>query len=104
MTLPLSFEFIGVLRYMQRYFSDNSMERHRCAGGLKEEVVPTVGLPTPYTFRRVFKRAPSYKDTGPPFLYGDSDTPPHLVAFYDTLGIRRTYRVPIEYIIEGLSG
>ena len=24
-------------------------------------------------------------------LYGDSDTPPHLVAFYDTLGIRRTY-------------
>ena len=34
---------------------------------------------------------PSYTDTGPPFLYGDSDTPPHLVAFYDTLGIRRTY-------------
>ena len=29
----------------------------------------------------------SYTDTGPPFLYGDSDTPPHLVAFYDTLGI-----------------
>ena len=34
---------------------------------------------------------PSYTDTGPPFLYGDSDKPPHLVAFYDTLGIRRTY-------------
>ena len=34
---------------------------------------------------------PSYIDTGPPFLYGDSDTHPHLVAFYDTLGIRRTY-------------
>ena len=34
---------------------------------------------------------PSYTDTGPPFLYGDSDTPPNLVAFYDTLGIRRTY-------------
>ena len=34
---------------------------------------------------------PSYTDTGPPFLYGDSDTPPHLVAFYDTLGIRRMY-------------
>ena len=31
---------------------------------------------------------PSYTDTGPPFLYGDSDTPPHLVAFYDTLGYR----------------
>ena len=29
---------------------------------------------------------PSYTDTGPPFSYGDSDTPPQLVAFYDTLG------------------
>ena len=26
--------------------------------------------------------------TGPPFLYGYSEKPPHLVAFYDTLGIR----------------
>ena len=36
---------------------------------------------------------PSYTDTGPPFLNGDSDIPPHLVAFYvyDTLGIRRTH-------------
>ena len=34
---------------------------------------------------------PSYTDTGPPFLNGASDTPPHLVAFYDTQGIRRTY-------------
>ena len=25
-------------------------------------------------------------DTGPTFLYGDSDTPPHLVAFYDHAG------------------
>ena len=33
----------------------------------------------------------SYTDTGPPFLCGESDTPPHLVAFYDTLGIQRTY-------------
>ena len=33
---------------------------------------------------------PSYTDTGPTFLYGDSDTV-LLVAFYDTLGIRRTY-------------
>ena len=29
----------------------------------------------------------SYTDTRPPFLlYGDSDTPPQLVTFYDTLG------------------
>ena len=33
----------------------------------------------------------SYTDKGPTFLFGDSDTPPNLVAFYDTLGIRRTY-------------
>ena len=26
---------------------------HRCAGGLKNKFGPTVGLPTPYTFRRV---------------------------------------------------
>ena len=29
---------------------------------------------------------PSYTDTGPTFLNGDSDTPPQLVAFYDTRG------------------
>ena len=37
---------------------------------------------------------PPYTDTGPPFLYGDSDTSSHLVAFYDTLGIRRIYSRP----------
>ena len=57
----------------------------------EEEVGPTVWLPTPYTFRRVILRASPNTDTGPPFLYGDSDTPPHLVAFYYTLGIRRTH-------------
>ena len=30
-------------------------------------------------------KCPSYTDTGPPFLYGDTYTPPNLVAFYDTL-------------------
>ena len=29
---------------------------------------------------------PSYTDTGPPVLYGDSDTPPHFIAFYDHAG------------------
>ena len=57
---------VGVLRHMQRYFS-------RIRNG--------IGSLT----------CPSYTDTGPPFLYGDSDAPPHLNAFYDTLGIRRTY-------------
>ena len=67
------------------------MWRHRCAGGLKKKL---------YHYRRVLNAidisqgsltCPSYTDTGPPFLYGDSDTPPHLIAFYDTLEIRRTY-------------
>ena len=39
---------------------------------------------------------PSYTDTGPTFLYGDFDTPPQLVAFYDMLGIRRMYSRPRE--------
>ena len=30
-------------------------------------------------------------DTGRPFLYGYSEKPPNLVAFYDTPGIRRTH-------------
>ena len=34
---------------------------------------------------------PSKTNTGPTFLYGDSDIPPQLVAFYDTLGIRRSH-------------
>ena len=31
-------------------------------------------------------RARPSTDTGPTFLYGDSDTPPHLLAFYDHAG------------------
>ena len=56
-----------------------------------EEVRPTVGFQTPKTFRRVLKRARPSTDTGPTFLYGDSDTLLQFVAFYDTLGIRRTH-------------
>ena len=52
----------------------------------KEEAVPTVGAPNALDISQGSFTCPSYTDTGPPFLYGDSDTPPHLVAFYDTLG------------------
>ena len=82
-------EFVGVLRHMQRYFS------HICDG---------TDVQADWRRNCIYGRAPnaidisygsltcmSYTDTGPPFLYGDSDTTPHLVAFYDTLGIRRTY-------------
>ena len=34
----------------------------------EEEVLPTVGIPTPYTFRRDFYRAHLSTDTGPTFL------------------------------------
>ena len=57
----------------------------------EEEVVPTVGLPMPWDISQGSLTCPSYTDTEPSFLYGDSDTPPHSVAFYDTMGIRRTY-------------
>ena len=39
----IEFEFIGVLRHMQRYFSHVTAQMCRRT----EEVVPTVGLPTP---------------------------------------------------------
>ena len=54
------------------------------------KIWPTVRLPMPLTFRRVLYRARPSTNTGPPFLYGYSEKPPHLVPFYDMLGIRRT--------------
>ena len=81
--------FIGVLRHMQGYFShicDNTDVqadwRRRCTCGR---------APNGIYISQGSLTCPSYTDTVPPFLYGDSDTPPHLVAFYDTPGIRRTY-------------
>ena len=72
-----------------------------------EEVGPTVGHPTPYSFRRVLLPARPSTNTEPPFLYGFSKkkNPPNLVAFYDTLGTRRThsrfnYLVPIGEFLE----
>ena len=64
------------------------MATHRCAGGLKSDL-RSGSLGTSLTFRRV---RPS-TDTGPTFLYGYSEKPPHLVAFYDTLRIRRTHSI-----------
>ena len=82
------FEFIGVLRHMQRYFS------HTCDGTdvQADWRSCTYGrAPNAIDISQGSLTCLSYTDTGLPFLYGDSDTPPHLVAFYDTLGIRRTY-------------
>ena len=49
---------------------------HRCAGGLKKLVRPTVGLPTPNTFRRFFNVPVQASTRGHPF-YGYSEKPPH---------------------------
>ena len=75
---------------MQRYFShicdgtDVQADRRRsCTCGRAHNVIDiSQGSLT----------GPSY--TGPPFLYGGYNTPPKLVAFYDTLGIRRTNSPP----------
>ena len=45
-TNQFEFEFIGVLRHMQRYFSHINVTAQMCRR-TEEEVVPTVGLPTP---------------------------------------------------------
>ena len=82
-------EFIGILRHMQRYFS------HICDGTDVQadwRRSCTYGwAPNAIDISQGSLTCPSYTDTRPPFLYDDSDTPPHLVAFYDTLGIQRTY-------------
>ena len=83
------FEFIGVLRRVQRYFNHicDSTDvqadwRKSCTYGR---------APNAIDISQGSLRCPSYTDTGQPFLYGDSDKPPQIVAFYNTLGIRRTY-------------
>ena len=58
---------------------------HRCAGGLKKFDL-RLNSQRHRHFVGFFNVARTSTDTGPPFLYGDSDTPPHLVAFYDHFG------------------
>ena len=87
--LSLEFlEYIGVLRHMKRYFS------HICDDTVVQadwRICTNGRAPTAIDISQGSLTYPSYTDTGPPFLYGDSDTPPHWIALYDTLGIRRTY-------------
>ena len=65
------------------------MWRHRCAGGLKKKYLRS-GSQRHRHFAGFFN-LPVLHRHGPPFLYCDSDIPPNLVAFYDTLGIWRMY-------------
>ena len=57
---------------------------------IEEEVEPTIGLPRHRHFV-VFFNVPVQAPTRDQPFYGHSEKPPHLVAFYDTLGILRTY-------------
>ena len=83
-----SFEIVGVLRHMQRYLSlicdgtDVQEDWRSCTDGRAPNAIDT---------SQGSLTRPSYTDTVIPFLYGDSDTTPNLVAFYDTRGIRKTY-------------
>ena len=65
------------------------MWRHRCAGGLKKMYLRSSSQRHIH-FAGSFN-VPVLHRHGQPFSYGESDKPPHLVAFCDTLGIRRTY-------------
>ena len=66
-------EFIGVLRHMQQYFS------HICDGTDVQAdwwKSCTYGrVPNAIDISQGSLTCPSYTDTGPTFLYGDSDTP-----------------------------
>ena len=60
---------------------------HRCAGGLKKKMLDLRSGSQRHRHFVGFFNVPVLAPTRDhPFLYGDSDTPPHLVAFYDHAG------------------
>ena len=61
---------------------------HRCAGGLKKKLKLDLrsGSQRHRHFVGFFNVPVLAPTRDHPFLYGDSDTPPHLVAFYDHAG------------------
>ena len=59
---------------------------HRCAGGLKKKLDLRSGSQRHRHFVGFFNVPVLAPTRDQPFLYGDSDTPPHLVAFYDHAG------------------
>ena len=63
---------------------------HRCAGGLKNKFDLRLGSQRHRYFVGFFNVPVQPPTRGQPF-YGYSEKPSHLVAFYDTLGIRRTH-------------
>ena len=62
---------------------------HRCACGLKKKLNLRFGSQRHKHFAGFFNVPVQAPTRGHPF-YGYYEKPPHLIAFYDTLGIRRT--------------
>ena len=73
---------------MQRYFG--YMCNGTCAGGLKKKFDLRSGSQCHKHFVGFFN-VPVQAPTRDRLFYGYSEKPSHLVAFYDTLGIRMTY-------------
>ena len=67
----ITFRQEGFLAFLIRRFIV-----YRWLGGLKKK----------FDLRSGSQRHRPSNDTGPPTFYGDSYTPPHLVAFYDHAG------------------
>ena len=65
------------------------MTEHRFADGLKKLYLRSDSKR--HRYFAGFFNVPVLHRHGTILLYGDSDTLPHLVAFFDTLGIQRTY-------------
>ena len=63
---------------------------HRCAGGLKKKLYLRSGSQCHRHFAGFFNVPVQVPTRGQPF-YGYSEKLPHLVAFYDMLGMQRTY-------------
>ena len=78
---------------MQRYFS------HIC----DSTDVPTVGPHNAIDISQGSLTCPSCTDTGPTFLYGDSDTPPHLIAFYEHTGDTEDVKPPAPFMGEEIG-
>ena len=64
---------------------------YRCVGGLKKKLDLRSGSQRQRHFVGFFNVPVQAPTRGHPFLHGYLEKPPHLVAFYDTLGIRRTH-------------
>ena len=84
------FEFDWLLNVTCNDISVIYVTAHRCAGGIKKNLDLRSGFQGHRHFVGFFSVPVQAQTQGHPF-YGYSENLPHLVAFYDTLGIRRTY-------------